>query len=156
MDFSLFSSNLDFLLDRKKQKEALISFFEEEGFVYELKSGILHFEYFGEWYMVRSVEYGDYAECSISYNYNLKKLTLPEKAFIANEVNKHNIFYTDKVRACAYDDVIKIYSTYTFTSRNMLLKLFKPHLDSLSSYIDNFDWKIFRVEDYIKVDTEID
>ncbi len=126
-----FWDSFSFTKDVRAMRKVLMEHFKEEGITYEVKDGSLLFEYDDSWYIVNFAAGKDYAECAIIYSLEDKRyaaLEQSDKTFIAaktnNEVDNHAIVY-------AYNDSIKLVSTFYFTSKKMMMELFSKHFDEL-------------------------
>ena len=127
--FSGFTSNIT------KLRKVAMEYFASEGIACEVKDGELIFQ-FGECvYTLQLCEGDDYAECGIVYECSADEyaaLSTEEKTFIADKVNtdlyNHATVY-------AYNDSIKIDSTFYFTSKKMWTELFIKHFNELNEAV---------------------
>lgn len=118
-----------------KLRKTAIDYFKSEGIKCEVKDGELLFWFKDNVYTLQLCEGDDYAECGIVYECNADEyaaLSTEEKTFIADKVNtdlyNHATVY-------AYNDSIKIDSTFYFTSKKMWTELFIKHFNELNEAV---------------------
>ena len=128
--FRGFTSNIS------KLRKAAMDYFASEGIACEIKDGELLFKFNDSIYTLQLGSGDDYAECAIVYECNAEEYTsldLTDKTFIADKVNtdlyNHATVY-------AYDDSIKIDSTFYFTSKKMWVELFIKHFKELNESVE--------------------
>ena len=128
--FSGFTSNIT------KLRKVAMDYFASEGIACEIKDGELLFKFNGNIYTLQLGTGDDYAECAIVYECAADEyvsLELTDKAFIADKVNtdlyNHATVY-------AYNDSIKVDSTFYFTSKKMWVELFIKHFNELNESVD--------------------
>lgn len=127
--FGGFTSNIT------KLRKTAIDYFKSEGIKCEVKDGELLFKFNDSIYTLQLGTGDDYAECGIVYECDADEyaaLSTEEKTFIADKVNtdlyNHATVY-------AYNDSIKIDSTFYFTSKNMWTELFIKHFNELNEAV---------------------
>ena len=127
--FGGFTSNIS------KLRKAAMDYFTSEGIACEIKAGELLFKFNDSIYTLQLGTGDDYAECGIVYECNADEyaaLSTEEKTFIADKVNtdlyNHATVY-------AYDDSIKIDSTFYFTTKKMWVELFIKHFNELNESV---------------------
>lgn len=130
-----FWSGLSFTKNINKMRKVLMDFFNAEGITCEIKDGVLLFEYKDSWYIINFATGDDFAECGIVYSVEEKTfeaLELSDKTFIAakvnNELDNHAVMYV-------YNEGFKVATTFYFTSKKMLMKLFTKHFNELTDTI---------------------
>ena len=128
--FSGFTSNIS------KLRKAAMEYFASEGIACEIKDGELLFKFNDSIYTLQLGTGDDYAECAIVYECNAEEyvaLDITDKTFVADKVNtglyNHATVY-------AYDDSIKIDSTFYFTTKKMWVELFVKHFNELNESVD--------------------
>lgn len=127
--FGGFTSNIT------KLRKVAIDYFASEGIKCEVKDGELLFWFKDNVYTLQLCEGDDYAECGIVYECEADEyvsLDITDKTFIADKVNtdlyNHATVY-------AYNDSIKIDSTFYFTSKKMWTALFIKHFNELNEAV---------------------
>lgn len=127
-----FWNRFSFVGNVSKMRKALVEFLTDEGIKCEIKDGGVVCEYKDGIYTINFGTNGDYAECVIVYELgddSYTALDLAEKTFIADKANisadNHAVVY-------AYNESIKVWSTFYFTSKSMMLELFVKHFDELN------------------------
>ena len=130
-----FWNNLSFTNDVRKMRKALMEYFKEEGITYEVKEGALLFEYHEDWFVVNFAAGKEYAECGIVYSLeddSYASLDVSDKTYIAantnNEIDSH-------ATVQVYNENIKAFTTFYFTSKKMMMHLFLKHFDELRECI---------------------
>ena len=125
-------SGFSFTNNIGKMRKALVEYLTDEGIKCEIKDGSVVCEYQEGTYTVNFAAGEDYAECGIVYESgddSYTALDLAEKTFIADKTNieleNHAVVY-------AYNESIKVCSTFYFTSKSMMLELFVKHFDELN------------------------
>ena len=118
-----------------KLRKAAMDYFTSEGIACEIKDGELLFKFNDSIYTLQLGTGDDYAECGIVYECNADEyaaLSTEEKTFIADKVNtdlyNHATVY-------AYNESIKIDSTFYFTSKKMWTELFIKHFNELNEAV---------------------
>lgn len=130
-----FWSTLSFTGNVRKMRKALMEYFMEEGISCEVKDGALLFEYEEDWYVVNFAAGEGYAECGIVYSLedeSYTSLDVSDKTFIAAKVNNE---IDNHATVQVYNESIKIFSTFYFTSKKMMMHLFLKHFDELRECI---------------------
>ena len=127
--FGGFTSNIT------KLRKVAMDYFASEGIACEIKDGELLFKFNDSIYTLQLCAGSDYAECVIVYECNAEEyasLDLTDKTFVADKVNtdlyNHATVY-------AYNDSIKIDSTFYFTSKKMWTELFIKHFNELNEAV---------------------
>ena len=127
--FGGFTSNIT------KLRKVAMDYFASEGIACEIKEGELLFKFNDSIYTLQLGTGDDYAECAIVYECNADEyiaLDITDKVFIADKVNtdlyNHATVY-------AYDDSIKVDSTFYFTSKKMWVELFIKHFNELNESV---------------------
>ena len=128
--FGGFTSNIT------KLRKVAMDYFASEGIACEIKDGELLFKFNDSIYTLQLGTGDDCAECAIVYECNAEEyasLDLTDKTFIADKVNtdlyNHATVY-------AYNDSIKVDSTFYFTSKKMWVELFIKHFNELNESVD--------------------
>ena len=118
-----------------KLRKTAIDYFKSEGIACEIKDGELLFKFNDSIYTLQLGTGDDYAECAIVYECNADEylsLDLTDKTFVADKVNtdlyNHATVY-------AYNDSIKIDSTFYFTSKKMWTELLIKHFNELNEAV---------------------
>ena len=127
--FGGFTSNI------AKLRKAVMDYFASEGIACEIKDGELLFKFNDSIYTLQLGTGDDYAECAIVYECNAEEyvaLDITDKTFIADKVNT-DLF--NHATVYAYNDSIKIDSTFYFTSKSMLIDLFVKHFNELNESV---------------------
>lgn len=132
-----FWKSLSFIGNHCKMRNALMKFLHEEGLKCKLEDGIVIFEYNECNFIAEFNIQEDYAECEISYcscadDYGA--LDIKDKTFIADKVN------TDKENHCvvlAYNDKLKLRTSFYFTNKRMMLDLFSIHFEELTDSLES-------------------
>ena len=127
--FGGFTSNIT------KLRKVAMDYFASEGIACEIKDGELLFKFNDSIYTLQLGTGDDYAECIIVYECNAEEyasLDLTDKTFVADKVNtdlyNHATVY-------AYNDSIKVDSTFYFTSKKMWVELFIKHFNELNESV---------------------
>ena len=127
--FGGFTSNIG------KLRKAAMDYFASEGIACEIKDGELLFKFNDSIYTLQLGTGDDYAECAIVYECEAEEyvaLDITDKTFIADKVNT-DLF--NHATVYAYNDSIKIDSTFYFTSKKMLVELFIKHFNELNESV---------------------
>ena len=128
--FGSFTSNIS------KLRKAVMDYFASEGIACEIKDGELLFKFNDSIYTLQLGTGDDYAECAIVYECEAEEyaaLDITDKTFIADKVNT-DLF--NHATVYAYNDSIKIDSTFYFTSKKMWVELFIKHFKELNESVD--------------------
>ena len=127
--FGGFTSNIT------KLRKVAMDYFASEGIACEIKDGELLFKFNDSIYTLQLGTGDDYAECAIVYECAAEEyasLDLTDKTFVADKVNtdlyNHATVY-------AYNDSIKVDSTFYFTSKKMWVELFIKHFNELNEAV---------------------
>lgn len=116
-----------------KMRNTLISYLAEEGIRAEVYEGNIVFIYNGYHYFVDFQVNDGYAECLIEYysdEEDFASLDLDNKTFIADKVNTD---MDSHVHMMAYSDSFFIKTSFYFTSKRMLLELFRQHFMEMTA-----------------------
>ncbi len=127
--FGGFTSNIS------KLRKAAMDYFASEGIACEIKDGELLIKFNDSIYTLQLGTGDDYAECAIIYECNAEEyasLDITDKTFIADKVNT-DLF--NHATVYAYNDSIKIDSTFYFTSKKMWVELFVKHFNELNESV---------------------
>ena len=131
-----FWKSLFFMGNHCKMRQALINYLQEEGLKCKLKDGIVFFQFNESDFIAEFNVHKDYAECEITYccgDDDYEALDIQDKTFIGDKVN------TDKENHCvaiAYNDVLKLRTSFYFTNKRMMLDLFSSHFEELTDSIE--------------------
>lgn len=131
-----FWNELFFVGNRCKMRNALMKYLKEEGIKCKLEDSIILFEYNDCCFTAEFKLRDNYAECEISYycgDDDYEALDMQDKTFISDKVN------TDKENHCialSYNDSLELRTLFYFTSKRMLLELFKIHFEELTDSLD--------------------
>lgn len=135
MAISRIFSGFSFVKNVSKLRKAAIDYFKSEGIKCEVKDGELLFKFNDSIYTLQLGTGDDYAECGIVYECDADEyaaLDFEDKTFIADKVNtdlyNHATVY-------AYNDSIKIDSSFYFTSKKMWTGLFIKHFNELNEAV---------------------
>ena len=128
--FGGFTSNIS------KLRKAAMEYFASEGIACEVKDGELIFQFGESVYTLQLCAGDDYAECAIVYECEAEEyvaLDITDKTFVADKVNT-DLF--NHATVYAYNDSIKIDSTFYFTSKKMWVELFIKHFKELNKSVE--------------------
>ena len=135
MAISTIFSGFSFVKNVSKLRKVAMDYFASEGIACEIKDGELLFKFNDSIYTLQLGTGDDYAECAIEYACDADEyaaLSTDEKTFIADKVNtdlyNHATVY-------AYNDSIKIDSSFYFTSKKMWTELFIKHFNELNEAV---------------------
>lgn len=147
-----FWKGLFFMGNQCKMRKALMKYLHEEGLKCKLEDGIVIFEFNECNFIAEFNIHEGYAECEISYccgDNDYEALDIQDKTFTADKVN------TDKENHCivlAFNDNLKLRTSFYFTNKRMMLDLFSQHFeeltDSLETALDIVCEKIERQKAY--------
>ena len=127
-----FWKGLFFMGNQCKMRKALMKFLHEEGLKCKLEDGIVIFEFNECNFIAEFYIHDRYAECEISYccgDDEYESLDIHDKTFVADKVN------TDMENHCivlAYNDNLKLRTSFYFTNKRMMLDLFSLHFEELT------------------------
>ena len=113
-----------------------MKYLHEEGLKCKLEDGIVIFEFNECNFIAEFTIHERYAECEISYccvDDEFEALDISDKTFIAD---KTNTFKENHCLAVAYNDVLKLRTSFYFTGKRMMLELFSRHFEELTDSID--------------------
>ena len=131
-----FWKSLFFVGNHCKMRKALMKYLQEEGLKCKLEDGIIIFEFNECNFIAEFNVHEGYVECEISYccgDEDYEALDIKDKTFIADKVN------TDKENHCivlAYNDNLKLCTSFYFTNKHMMLDLFSSHFDELTDSLE--------------------
>lgn len=117
-------------------RKALMKYLHEEGLKCKLEDGIVIFEFNECNFIAEFNVHENYAECEISYccgDEDYEALDIQDKTFTADKVN------TDKENHCivlAFNDNIKLRTSFYFTNKRMMLDLFSLHFEELTDTLE--------------------
>lgn len=118
-------------------RKALMKYLHEEGLKCKLEDGIVIFEFNECSFIAEFNIQEDYAECIISYccgDDDYESLDIQDKTFTADKVN------IDKENHCvvlAYNDNVRLRTSFYFTNKRMMLDLFSLHFEELTDSLEN-------------------
>lgn len=131
-----FWNNLTFTGNMCRMRSALSKYLSEEGLKSRIEDGLVLFEFDKNQFCVSFCMDKGYPECEISYEIedeDYGSLSLQDKTYISDKVNtdmeNHCIVYT-------YNDSIKVSTTFYFTGKKMMLKLFSKHFQEMTESLD--------------------
>ena len=127
--FGGFTSNI------AKLRKAVMVYFASEGIACEIKDGELLFKFNDSIYTLQLGTGDDYAECAIVYECNAEEYTsldITDKTFLADKVNTE---LENHATVYAFNDTLKVVSTFYFTSKSMLIDLFVKHFNELNESV---------------------
>ena len=113
-----------------------MKYLHEEGLKCKLEDGIVIFEFNECNFIAEFTIHERYAECEISYccgDDDYEALDMQDKTFIADKIN------TEKENHCvtvAYNDVLRLRTSFYFTNKRMMLDLFSQHFEELTDSIE--------------------
>lgn len=119
-----------------KMRKSIMNYLSEEGLKCELTDGDVVFEFNERHFIASFVIYEDYAECLITYqceDEEYKKLSMADKTFVADKVNTD---LENHATVYAFNDSIRVSTSFYFTSKSMMLNLFSNHFEELTSSLD--------------------
>lgn len=128
--FGGFTSNI------AKLRKAAMDYFASEGIACEIKDGELIFQFGESVYTLQLCAGDDYAECSIVYECDADEYVnfeQQDKTFLADKVNTE---LENHVTVYAFNDTLKVVSTFYFTSKSMLIDLFIKHFKELNESVE--------------------
>jgi len=127
-----FWKSLSFIGNECKMRNALMEYLQEEGLKCQLEDGIVIFDYNESHYSTHFQVHDGFAECKICYETSAEDyeaLELQDKTFIADKTN------TDVENHCkvlAFNDSLRVETTFYFTNKQMMINLFSQHFDELN------------------------
>lgn len=127
--FGGFTSNI------AKLRKAVMDYFASEGIACEIRDGKLLFWFNDNVYTMVFGVGNEYAECSIVYECDADEYVNFEqhdKTFLADKVNTE---LENHATVYAFNDTLKVVSTFYFTSKSMLIDLFVKHFNELNESV---------------------
>lgn len=131
-----FWNNLTFTGNMRRMRSALTNYLSEEGLKSRIEDGLVLFEFDDNHFCASFCIDEGYPECEITYEIEdeeYESLSLQDKTYISDKVNtdmeKHCIVYT-------FNDSIKVTTSFYFTGKKMMLKLFSKHFQELTESVD--------------------
>lgn len=109
-----------------------MDYLQEEGLKCQLEDGIVIFDYNESHYSTHFQVHNGFAECEICYETcaeDYEALELSDKTFIADKAN------TDVENHCkvlAFNNSLRIETSFYFTNKRMMINLFSQHFDELN------------------------
>ena len=100
------------------------------------EDGIVIFEFNECSFIAEFIVHEGYAECNLSYccvDDEFEALDMSDKTFIAD---KTNMVKENHCVAVAYNDVLKLHTSFNFTSKRMMIELLSRHFEELTDSID--------------------
>ena len=131
-----FWNGLFFVGNHCKMRKALMKYLHEEGVKCKLEDSIVIFEFNECNFIAEFTIHEGYAECEISYccgDDEYEALDIQDKTFIAD---KTNMVKENHCVAVAYNDVLKLHTSFNFTSKRMMIELLSRHFEELTDSID--------------------
>lgn len=131
-----FWKNLTFTGNVCKMRSVLNEYLKEEGLKSEITDGLVLFEFEDSHFNANFRINEGYSECEITYEVedeDYEALEIRDKTFISDRVN------TDLENHCTvytFNDSIKLSSSFYFTSKQMMLDLFRRHFMDLTHSLD--------------------
>ena len=131
-----FWESMSFTQNPFKMRIALSDFLFKEGLKCSIEDGLCYIEYEGHQYKAILSPHNNFAECIILLqieNEDYNSLDLSDKTYIADKVN------TDLANHCkvyAFNDSIKVTTSFYYTNKKMLLDLFSEHFAEMTETID--------------------
>lgn len=131
-----FWNNLTFTGNMRRMRSALSNYLSEEGLKSRIEDGLVIFEFDDNHFCASFCIDEGYPECEITYEIEdeeYESLSLQDKTYISDKVNtdmeNHCIVYT-------FNDSIKVTTSFYFTGKKMMLKLFSKHFQELTESVD--------------------
>lgn len=115
-----------------KMRKALMRFLHEEGLKCKLEDGVIIFQFNECNFIAEFYIHDGYAECEISYccgDDEYESLDMQDKTFVADKVN---IEMDNHCIVLAYNDELKLRTSFYFTNKRMMLDLFSQHFEELT------------------------
>ena len=127
-----FWRSLSFIGNECKMRNALMEYLKEEGLKCQLEDGIVIFDYNESHYSTHFQVHDGFAECEICYETSAEDygaLELSDKTFIADKTNTE---VNNHCKVLAFDDSLRIETSFYFTNKRMMINLFSHHFDELN------------------------
>ena len=131
-----FWNNLTFTGNMCRMRSALTNYLSEEGLKSRIEDGLVLFEFDDNHFCASFCMDEGYPECEITYEVEdeeYESLSLQDKTYISDRVNtdmeNHCIVYT-------FNDSIKVTTSFYFTGKKMMLKLFSKHFQEITESLD--------------------
>lgn len=131
-----FLNNLTFTGNMCRMRSALTNYLSEEGLKSRIEDGLVLFEFDDNHFCASFCMDEGYPECEITYEVEdeeYESLSLQDKTYISDKVNtdmeNHCIVYT-------FNDSIKVTTSFYFTGKKMMLKLFSKHFQEITESLD--------------------
>lgn len=130
-----FWKNLTFTGNMCRMRSALSEYLQEEGVKNYIEDGMVVFDFDGDHFCVMFCIDKGYPECEITYlmeDDDYKSLDIQDKTYIADKVN------TDIENHCvvyAFNDNIRVSTSFYFTGKKMMLTLFSEHFQELTESV---------------------
>lgn len=131
-----FWRSLSFVGNECKMRSTLMEYLQEEGLKCQLEDGIVIFE-FNECHFNALFNLHDgFAECVMYYQCGgeeYETLEMPDKTFISDKVNTET---ENHCTVLAFNDNLRIETSFYFSNKRMMLNLFSQHFEELTESID--------------------
>ena len=131
-----FWNNLTFTGKMYLMRSSLSKYLSEEGLKSRIEDGLVLFEFDGNHFCASFCMEKGYPECEITYEIEdeeYESLSTQDKTYISDRVNtdmeNHCIVYT-------FNDSIKVSTSFYFTGKRMMLKLFSKHFQEMTESLD--------------------
>ena len=127
-----FWKSMSFTRNPFKMRKVLSDFLFKEGLKCNIEDGLCYIEYEKHQYKVFFCQHNNYAECIILFdedNDDYNSLGISDKTYIADKAN------TDLENHCkvyAFNNGIKINTSFYFTNKKMMLDLFGEHFAEMT------------------------
>ena len=131
-----FWKSMSFTRNPFKMRMVLLDFLFKEGLKCNIEDGLCYIEYEKHQYKVSFCQHNNYAECIILFDEDIddyNSLGISDKTYIADKAN------TDLENHCkvyAFNNGIKINTSFYFTNKKMMLDLFGEHFAEMTETID--------------------
>lgn len=131
-----FWKSFSFVGNPCKMRNALMEYLQEESLKCQLEDGIVIFEFNECHFNTQFNLYNGFTECEIYYQCggeDYEALEMQDKTFIADKVN------TEMENHCtvlAFNDNLRVQTSFYFSNKQMMLNLFSQHFEELTESID--------------------
>ncbi len=131
-----FWESMSFTQNPFKMRMALSDYLFKEGLKCSIEDGLCYIEYEEHQYKAIFSPHNNFAECLILLqieNDDYDSLDLSDKTYIADKVN---VDLTNHCKVYAFNNGIKINTSFYFTNKKMMLDLFGEHFAEMTETID--------------------
>lgn len=131
-----FWRSLSFICNEGKMRSELMEYLQGEGLKCQLEDGIVIFDYNESHYSTHFQVHDGFAECEICYEMGAEEygaLELQDKTFIADKTNTE---VNNHCKVLAFDDSLRIETSFYFTNKRMMINLFSQHFDELNESLN--------------------